>query len=262
MATANDPHKQWERFGARDPYFAVLTEPRYHRDRLDDSARERFFSTGQQVVDGLLGEIEARTGASLQQRRALDFGCGVGRLSLALAERCNHVYGVDVSPSMLAEAERNAKEKGLRNVEWVLTGKLGELAGGYDLIVSTIVFQHIPVREGERLFAALVRGLSPGGAGAIQLTLRTSHTRLSLLRWLRKSLPLAPNIANLLMGKEWSHPYMELNSYSLDRLARLLAQEGVADWNACFTAARKRRKFDKVTLFFSKPEGAGNAAGD
>ncbi|HUB72439.1 MAG TPA: class I SAM-dependent methyltransferase [Solirubrobacteraceae bacterium] len=249
----NDPHEQWERFGARDPYFAVLTEPRYHREQLDDGARERFFASGRQVVDGLLGEIEAHTGASPQQRRALDFGCGVGRLSLALAERCSHVYGVDVSPSMLAEAERNAAEKGSSNVEWVLTGQLGELAGSYDLVLSAIVFQHIPVREGERLFATLVRGLRPGGVAAIQLTLKTHHTPLALLRWLRKSLPLAPNLANLMMGKSWSHPYMELNSYSLERLARLLAQEGVSEWHARFMPARKRRNFDKVTLFFRKP---------
>ena len=54
-----------------------------------------------------------------ERRAALDYGCGVGRLTLPLAERCEHVYGVDVSPSMLREAARNAARMGLPNVEWV-----------------------------------------------------------------------------------------------------------------------------------------------
>src|SRR5271156_1050153 len=128
-AMLNDPHEQWERFGSQDPYFGVLTEERYHTGRLDETARERFFTTGRQVVDKLLGEVAARTGASFEARRALDFGCGVGRLSLALAHRCAHVCGVDISPSMLAEADRNAKQMALTNVDWAETGRLAELSG-------------------------------------------------------------------------------------------------------------------------------------
>jgi len=255
----NDPHEQWERFGAQDPYFGVLTEERYRSGRLDDAARERFFKTGRQVVDKLADDIAAHTGASLEARRALDFGCGVGRLSLALAERCAYVYGVDISPSMLAEADRNASRMGLDNVEWVQTARLVELSGSYDLVVSAIVFQHIPVEEGERVFATLVRGLRPGGVGAMQITLKTAHRRLAALRWIRNSLPFAPNFANLITGKPWSHPYMQLNSYSLDRLANLLSDAGVRDWHASFRPARQRRHFDKVTLFFRKPEEGAEA---
>ena len=40
----------------------------------------------------------------------LDLGCGIGRLSLALAERCRSVVGVDVSAGMVAEARRRCAD--------------------------------------------------------------------------------------------------------------------------------------------------------
>ncbi len=136
-----DPTTQWERYGAMDPYYGVLSAPDFHRARLDAAARARFFDTGRRQVAELAARIEAHTGSTLQARRALDYGCGVGRLTLPLAERCEHVYGVDVSPSMLHEADRNARHMSLGNVEWVPAHRLAELAGSYDLVQSSLVFQ-------------------------------------------------------------------------------------------------------------------------
>ena len=122
-----DPTTQWERYGAMDPYYGVLSAPDFHRARLDAATRARFFDTGRRQVAELAARIEAHTGSTLQARRALDYGCGVGRLTLPLAERCEHVYGVDVSPSMLHEADRNARhhEPGQRRVG---AGRPGSLA--------------------------------------------------------------------------------------------------------------------------------------
>src|SRR6202023_788221 len=108
------------------------------------------------------------------------------------------------------EAQRNATEHHIGNVRWLETASLPELSGKYDLVVSTIVFQHIPVREGERLFTALVEGLRPGGFGSIAVTLGPGHPAARALRWARKSVPMAPNIVNVLFLRlNWSHPYME-----------------------------------------------------
>jgi 2-polyprenyl-3-methyl-5-hydroxy-6-metoxy-1,4-benzoquinol methylase len=248
-------HDQWERWGAVDPYFAVVTDPRYHKEQLDSTTRSQFFATGRRQLERLLGEIEECTGASPAMARGLDFGCGVGRLTLPLAERCEHVYGVDVSTAMLREADRNAAEQDIRNVEWVETRQLPELTGQYDLVVSTIVFQHIPVREGERLFATLARGLRPGGFGAISVTLGPGHPAARALRWARKSIPLAHNFVNVLILRlNWSHPYMEVNAYSLNRLGVLLADSGVTQWHVRFRRARKWQGLSTATVIFRKPE--------
>jgi cyclopropane fatty-acyl-phospholipid synthase-like methyltransferase len=251
-ALVNDPHDQWERFGSEDPYFGVLTAPRYHRGRLDEAARERFFATGRTQIASLTDALEAQAGSALQSRHALDFGCGVGRLSLPLASHCQHVYGVDVSASMLREAERNAEQMDVNNVEWVQAARVDELSGRYDLLLSIIVFQHIPVREGEQIFAKLLQGLRPGGVGAVQFSLRPGHPSATVLRWARKSVPLAAQVVNVASGKRWSYPHMQLNSYSLNRLGRLLAEAGIGDWQARFRATKRWTNCDLVTLVFRK----------
>jgi SAM-dependent methyltransferase len=211
----------------------------------------------------LLTEIEECTGATPPSARALDFGCGVGRLTLPLAERCEHVYGVDVSTSMLREADRNATEQGIRNVEWVETRRLPELSGQYDLVLSTIVFQHIPVREGERLFATLAQGLRPGGFGAISVTLGPGHPAARALRWARKSVPLAHNLVNVLILRlNWSHPYMEVNAYSLNKLGVLLADSGITQWHVRFRRARKWQGLSTASVIFRKPAIGAGAAGE
>jgi SAM-dependent methyltransferase len=247
-----DPAKQWELYGAVDPYYGVLSAPAYHGASLDSPTRERFFQTGRLHVAELIAELEAHAGPIVRLGRALDYGCGVGRLTLPLAERCEHVYGVDVSPSMLREAAGNATRMGLSNVEWVGVERLADLHGRYDLVHSFLVFQHIPVREGERIFATLLRGLRPGGVGAIHVTLRPSHPLAGLFHWTMKSVPCAHNLFNLARGRSWSYPHMQMNAYSLNRLGGLLADAGIAEWHTRFLAGSTPTAYDGAVITFRK----------
>jgi cyclopropane fatty-acyl-phospholipid synthase-like methyltransferase len=199
-----------------------------------------------------LAAIESAVGGDFECCVALDFGCGVGRLTLPLAERCQQVYGVDVSPSMLREAARNATRMGLLNIDWVPAERLVELSGAYDLVHSFLVFQHIPVREGERIFATLVRGLRPGGVGSIQVALRPSHPAAGAFHWTMKTVPLAYNLANVARGRAWSYPHMQMNHYSLNRLGRLLAQAGITEWHTRFLAGLGRMSHDSAVIVFRK----------
>lgn len=247
-----DPTRQWERYGALDPYYGVLSEPAFHRSRLDAATRERFFESGRRQVAESLAAIESAVGAGLECRVALDYGCGVGRLTLPLAAHCERVYGVDVSPSMLREAARNAQRMGLHNVQWLPATRLDELHGAYDLVQSFLVFQHIPVRQGERIFAALVRGLRPGGVGLIQVALRPSHPAAGGFHWTMKSVPLAYNLVNVARGRAWSYPHMQMNHYSLNRLGYLLAQAGITEWHTSFLAGLGRMSHDSAVIVFRK----------
>jgi ubiquinone/menaquinone biosynthesis C-methylase UbiE len=247
-----DPARQWERYGALDPYYGVLSAPDFHHARLDAATRERFFTTGRTYVAELMEAIALFAGQGSEYRCALDYGCGVGRLTLPLAERCEHVYGVDVSPSMLQEADRNARCMGVGNVQWVAAERLADLHGRYDLVHSYLVFQHIPVRQGERIFAALLRGLRPGGAGVIHVTLRPSHPFAGLFHWTMKTVPFAYNIFNLARGRDWSYPHMQMNPYSLNRLGGLLADAGVTEWHTRFLPGDTRMAYDGAVITFCK----------
>ena len=102
----------WEWFGKNQPYSAVLVEAKYKNEQLNDEARKDFFSTGKAYVDFVLRTISEHFDTNFTRKRALDFGCGVGRLTIPLSAACQRVVGVDASPSMLEEAKKNADAKG------------------------------------------------------------------------------------------------------------------------------------------------------
>lgn len=221
-------------------------------ETFDEAERAAAYERGERAFALLAERIERLTGRDLASCRALDYGCGVGRLALPLAQRCRSVHGLDISPEVLSEADRNAKRLGLTNVEWSDASRLGELGGSYELAISMYVFQHIPSREGERVFSTILAGLAPGGAGAIQLTLRPGRPRAGV--------PAADEGANgterrshgALRAINWGYPYMLVHSYSLNRIARLLADEGVDEWHVRWHETVGRRSYDTATVFFRK----------
>jgi trans-aconitate methyltransferase len=169
-AGALSTDEAWRQWGERDPYFAVLTDPRYRRGSLDDALRHEFFETGRHHAQYVLQQCRRVAGAGFAPARVLDFGCGVGRVTLALAEHVPLVVGLDIAPAMLAEAQLNAQQRGCANVEWVLSDDaLSRVAAPFDLIHSCITFQHIDVPRGRILFARLVGLLGEGGVGALGL---------------------------------------------------------------------------------------------
>jgi 2-polyprenyl-3-methyl-5-hydroxy-6-metoxy-1,4-benzoquinol methylase len=77
----------WVQWGEKDPYFAVITDPKFRSDRLDDKARSEFFQSGHNHVRYLLDMCRKQAGAAFQPKRVLDFGCGVGRVTIPFAEQ-------------------------------------------------------------------------------------------------------------------------------------------------------------------------------
>jgi SAM-dependent methyltransferase len=77
--------------------------------------------------------------------RVLDVGCGVGRWSRLLAARGATVTGIDLSPTMIAEAQRRASARPLRGQCRFRVQDLAALQAGdkFGLILSVTVLQHI-----------------------------------------------------------------------------------------------------------------------
>jgi 2-polyprenyl-3-methyl-5-hydroxy-6-metoxy-1,4-benzoquinol methylase len=179
--------QHWEDLAAVDPLWAICSEPdaRYGRWDLD-----KFFESGKREIDAVMDRV-ARLGYPRKQRAALDFGCGIGRLSRALAEPFERVVGLDIAQGMIAKAtEANAAFPACRFV-LNTTEDLRQFADDeFDLIYSNIVLQHVPSRQTIlRYIAEFVRVLSVDGILVFQLP---SH-----IRW-RHRLQPRPRLYSLL----------------------------------------------------------------
>lgn len=241
----------WVQWGERDPYFAVITDPRYRSSGLTEEARREFFDTGRAHVQHVLHVCRKQAGPEFAPKRALDFGCGVGRVALPLAEAVGAVTGVDVSPAMLSEARRNADTLGIKKAEWVLSDdELTAVQGRFDLVHSCITFQHIDVARGRRLFARLIELLEDGGVGAMQITYAKSRHADSFGQPPTAQPTGGGRLRSLLRAATTGDPEMQMNAYPLGELAYLLQLAGIKQFHAEFTDHGGEWG---VFLFFRKP---------
>jgi SAM-dependent methyltransferase len=127
----------WDRRAAEDPFYFVDSRLRY-----GDPDTERFWSAGASDLDALLAILEVEIQADDE---VLEIGCGIGRLTRAIADRAGRVKALDVSARMLELARRY--NRALDNVEW-MEGDGVSLRGvadrSVDACISHVVFQHIP----------------------------------------------------------------------------------------------------------------------
>jgi ubiquinone/menaquinone biosynthesis C-methylase UbiE len=98
--------------------------------------------------------------------RVLDVGCGVGRWSRQLAKRGAVVTGVDLSPTMIAEAQRRARSDGVDRRCQFRVQDLSELelSSQFDTVLAVTVLQHIldPAKL-QAAVTSMARHLAPGG---------------------------------------------------------------------------------------------------
>lgn len=223
--------QNWEAFGKTDPYFGVISEDRFQNDRLDQNAREEFFASGDDHVASVIDTIRRTLAPDFAPARCLDFGCGVGRLVIPLARRFPEVTGLDISASMLAEAKKNAEQSGVSNIKLLTSDdQLSQLEGRFDLIHSFIVLQHIPKARGEQLLRQLIGKLNSGGVAALHFTYYNNLPKyMKLHRWLRETVPFMHYIFNLTKGRRFNTPYMMMENYDVNRLLRIIKEEGITD---------------------------------
>lgn len=209
----------WQRYGESDPYYGVLTLAAYRKESIAEN-RTAFFSSGEQAVAKVLDRVEAAIGP-VRTGHALDFGAGVGRLSLPLAKRFSRVSSIDVSPGMLRELQKNATERGLTNL--TTHARVTDTSGKVDFALSLIVLQHIPVERGLAAILEIWERLAPGGVLALEVPILSR--RAGLLRFadaLRHRFPVLQRLANRLRGRPAHDGVMQMNLYPLARIAEEL----------------------------------------
>jgi SAM-dependent methyltransferase len=168
----------WTRLGREDPLWAVYVAPGTKGGKWDV---DEFFALGRREVDGVFAEFD-RLGLKPGRRRALDFGCGVGRLSQALAAHTDEVIGVDISPPMLEKARELDRSGGRCRF---LLNEATDLAlvdsGSVDVVYSSLVLQHMPPELARGYLREFVRVLAPGGVAAFQVASRPTMSLKGLI---------------------------------------------------------------------------------
>ena len=159
----------WNDWGSLDPLWAILTQPDRKRGRWD---LEQFWRLGEDEI-GRVMSTAATLGYPAGNDAALDFGCGVGRLTRAMARYFAHCTGVDVADTMIEQA-RQFNHGSACTFILNETNDLGRFEDStFDLVYSALVLQHLPTVEVIRTFIAeLFRVLKPGGLLAFQLPTR------------------------------------------------------------------------------------------
>ena len=211
--------KQWDRFGLRDPFWAVLTVPGKKNSGWDPA---EFFETGKSEIDGVLQYVQSIRPLPCRQR-ALDFGCGVGRLTQALAQHFDQVFGVDIAPSMIEHAGRyNQYGERCRYVLNVEPDLRIFSDGQFDFIYSNITLQHMPRDLAEGYLVEFLRVIAPGGVLLFQLPSRIRKDQSSAIERLIRKL-YYDVFQNFLRPRT---PYMEMHGIDKEVVARFLEAHG------------------------------------
>lgn len=167
-----DLGRDWTRLGLEDPLWAVCVDParRGGRWQLED-----FLATGRAEIAAAMSRLDGLN-ICRAQRSALDFGCGVGRLTAALSAHFESVVGVDIASSMIEYAQRI--HSATSNCSFIVNDKpdlslFGD--GSFDLVYSSLVLQHLPPALADSYIREFVRVVRPGGA--IVLVVPETHRR-------------------------------------------------------------------------------------
>ncbi len=156
--------EDWNRRAREDAKYYVA----FGRRGQDD---EEFFATGAELARGLARELERLPPGNPRARRALEIGCGLGRLMLPLAARFGEIHGVDVSDEMVRLAREKLRDVPHAHVHWTAGADLAAFADdSFDFVYSYAVFQHIPAREVVFQYLREARRvLKPGGVFRFQV---------------------------------------------------------------------------------------------
>lgn len=158
--------QNWENWAREDPMWAVCTEA---DKRNNQWQAEQFFSSGRVEIDSLMAHIQ-QLEKDVPRGAALDFGCGVGRLTQALALHFEQCMGVDISARMIELARQHNAQGEKCRYELNQTDHLGQFADDtFDFIYCSRVLQHMEPSYSLAYVHEFIRVLKPAGLLVFQL---------------------------------------------------------------------------------------------
>jgi ubiquinone/menaquinone biosynthesis C-methylase UbiE len=198
MSTLSSSQRFWNRKARENPYWYVSTFGDYSRPNL-----QSFWASGVAIWE----EIKTRTGYKPGGGdTVVEIGCGIGRLTRAIAREVGAVHAFDISQEMIERASDGAP--GNARFHWTSGNSLDPvMTVSADFVLAYLVFQHLP---SERVYAEYLREMErvakPGGR--IAFTTSPRDWRVFALPFLRAKAYLAKALQRRgpseLYKREWT----------------------------------------------------------
>lgn len=176
---------KWTKLGAERPYWSVLSSPVFEREVTPD-LEERFYASGA----GEMQEVQSlvhRAGRSFSDfSDVVEYGCGLGRMTLQLARSFARVTGIDISTAHLDLARIAAARTNVANIDF-RTASLPDLGmtSGFDFWYSRIVLQHNPPPLIKYILQRALTMLRPAGMAIFQVPTHSVGYAFDLKRYMQ-----------------------------------------------------------------------------
>jgi ubiquinone/menaquinone biosynthesis C-methylase UbiE len=234
--TPNNPtdlktlQRTWDTFGKSDPMFAILYDLEKRRGKWD---LQEFFESGCLEIQDIVDYLQTLA-VSMPNETCLDFGCGMGRLTQAMAGHFGKSVGVDIAPSMI-ELAREHNTQGER-CEFILND-VDNLEifddGSFDFVYSNKVLQHMNPEYSTRYLKEFLRVLKPGGVTVFQLPSEkskigeTRSTLTAIRDTVRRTIPTP--ILELYRSKRYgSSAIMDMYCVSREQVERIVTDSSAS----------------------------------
>jgi SAM-dependent methyltransferase len=238
----------WENLAERDALGAILTDASRASGKWDLA---EFMATGDAEVEIVMNHLACIGRIPNLEGEVLDFGCGVGRLTQALARRFAHCVGLDISPQMIEKAVAVNHYAHCRYMVHSET-RLPFADDRFSFIYSNIVLQHVPARFSEQYLREFVRVLAPGGVlvFGVQDSFAAPDLAARMLR-VRHILHIRSRIQDALgLGRR----HMQMHCLPERAVRRALTSASVVDIQFTNTAAKD---FNGRLVYLEQPPRSG-----
>lgn len=248
MNYLQDLQSNWDEFGQIDPLWAILfLNKEGNKWELDE-----FFKTGQENVDSVMEYLE-KLHVSVSKGRALDFGCGVGRLTQALARYFSLVEGVDIAPSMIELANKFNRYGGRCEYYVNYAADLSMFDDEiFDFVYSNLVLQHLKPELSKNYIKEFLRVLAPKGVLVFDLMTETSTFRGKLFITIYPLIIPALQLRQRFYRTLYKRPRMQIHIVQTGQVEAILQDNSAKLVDA--TKMTDKKPYQRVRYFVVKPQ--------
>jgi len=160
----------WSHLGATEPHWSVLTHPEYKPEVVTQN-KEKFFASGQRDVKVFQAFLQRNRITFPSESTCFELGCGVGRVTFALAPLFRKVIAADVSGNHLMIASETNRKNGVENISFFHVRSLRDIQSipSFNVFYSIIVLQHNPPPVISYILRAVLQRLARGGIAFFQI---------------------------------------------------------------------------------------------
>ena len=149
--------------GEERPHFSVMTQGVFRPDKIAASV-DRFWASGACEAETVAFQLKQLGYNDPSGKTCVEFGCGLGRVTIPLARQFAEVHAYDISGSHLTLARKRANAQSATNIRFHHRGGASlEPVEKCDFFYSRLVFQHNPPPVIRELIRLALDSLRPGG---------------------------------------------------------------------------------------------------